>query len=181
MPLLRLREMPTPTCSRLLASLHGVMPSHADADGSKFKHHQTLSAHVMDHFDHNLDIIVMKITKHFWNLCDGLMFAVFLCLQMQKAHDFICELELNPSTSASTESLEFSKELKSKRRSEQILSRTENDYDQLGSSGEANSVPNGVAQLQTGSSAVVDFSDVSLDWGLGKLVSKMPMSRGILT
>ena len=120
----------------------------------------------------------MKITNCFWNLCDGLMFALFLRSQIQKAHDFICELELNPSTSASAKSLEFSKELKSKRRSEQILSRTENDYDQLGSSGEAKSVPNSVGQPHTGSSAVVDFSDVSLDWGLGKLVSSMPMLRG---
>jgi hypothetical protein len=90
-------------------------------------------------------------------------------LQIQKAHDCIRELELNPSTSDAA-SAEVPKEVKSKKRCPQALYRTECHHDQLGSSGKAPVATSSLALPQTGSAAAVDFSDVSLDWGLGKLV-----------
>ena len=91
----------------------------------------------------------------------------FLRLQIQQAHDFLSELELKPPSST-----EVSKApaLKAKKRAPQVLFRTQNACDQLVSSGDATLPPNALDQTQ-GGAAAIDFSDVSLDWGLGKLVS----------
>jgi hypothetical protein len=90
-------------------------------------------------------------------------------LQIQEAHDFLSELELKPLSAIKTAAP------KAKKRAPQILCRTDNDCDQLVSSGDLKlSAPNAFDQPQGGCAASVDFSDVSLDWGLGKLVSNCP-------
>jgi hypothetical protein len=90
------------------------------------------------------------------------------CLQIQQAHDFLSELEIKP---ASTSASPNAPELKAKRRNMQVLYRTNDPCDQLGSGLDAELPPDGAVQPKSGGAAAVDFSDVSLDWGLGKLVS----------
>jgi hypothetical protein len=158
-------------CSRLLASLHTVMPSIPCAENAQSKHHQTLAAHVRRRVAHFLNFVFIKVAK---SLLCVLVCSLWdrihnLFLQMQKAHDCIGELELSHSASVATRA-ELSKVVKSKKRSPQVLFRTDNGYDCLGSSDKAETEASSSAQPQTGSAAVVDFSDVSLDWGLGKLV-----------
>lgn len=87
---------------------------------------------------------------------------------MQQAHDFLSELELKP---ASTSASPNAPDLKAKRRNLQVLCRTNDPCDQLGSALDVEMPPDGTAQPKSGGAAAVDFSDVSLDWGLGKLVS----------
>jgi hypothetical protein len=89
--------------------------------------------------------------------------------QIKKAHDCIGELELIPSADATKP--EVAKDVNSKKRCPQVLFKTESDHDRLGSSDKEGKATTSSAEPQTGSAAVVDFSDVSLDWGLGKLVN----------
>jgi hypothetical protein len=87
---------------------------------------------------------------------------------MQQAHDYLSELELKPNPSEAPKSLA----LKAKKRAPQVLFRTESPCDQLVPSEEQKVLPSTLDQPQStgGCMAAVDFSDVSLDWGLGKLV-----------
>ncbi len=88
---------------------------------------------------------------------------------MQQAHDFLRELELKPASTTSTSP--NAPELKAKRRNLQVLCRTNDPSDQLGSAFDAELPLDSAVQPKSGGAAAVDFSDVSLDWGLGKLVS----------
>jgi hypothetical protein len=145
------------TCSRLLASLHCVMPSTAETDKAELNQFQKLANHVSHRIHRSLGDATSFDGPH----------AVLLRLQIQQAHDFLSELELKPPTT--TEGSKATA-LKAKKRAPQVLFRTENTCDQLASCGDAKLLPNALDQTQ-GGAAAIDFSDVSLDWGLGKLVS----------
>ena len=92
---------------------------------------------------------------------------------MQQAHDFLNELELKPNPSEAPKA----PVLKAKKRAPQVLCRTESPCDQLLSSVEQKFLPNTFDQPEStgGCAAAVDFSDVSLDWGLGKLVRSVSL------
>ena len=100
------------------------------------------------------------VPHHGSNDVDGPCACIVDVPQIQQAHSFLSELELKPTASKVTEP-------KSKKRSLQNLSRTEHDFEQLGAIGVSEIQARGSAD---GCAAAVDFSDVSLDWGLGKLV-----------
>ena len=87
----------------------------------------------------------------------------FALLQMQHAHDLLSELESKPADVPSAP------DLKPKKRSQQVLCRTEHAFDHLESSGESELEVSSLVQPHDGGAAAIDFSDVSLDWGLGKL------------
>jgi len=90
---------------------------------------------------------------------------------MQHAHDLLSELESKPTSATEAPK---APDVKPKKRSQQVLCRTDNSYDQLQSAGESELEVRGLTRPHASASAAVDFSDVSLDWGLGKLVSNRP-------
>lgn len=149
------------------------MPSAADNDKVELRLQQELAAQVIDRAQPQSCNIMCKSSPIFTLRNSHDVFVMHLvlttsCLQIQQAHDFLSELEIKPAfTSASPNA----PELKAKRRNMQVLYRTNDPCDQLGSGLDAELPPDGAVQPKSGGAAAVDFSDVSLDWGLGKLVS----------